>query len=123
MADNNQLSCLAKRDLLNEQSASVEVLLSWAQRFVELELLPDAVDFYEKAGVKDQLRELLKVVQEEGDAFLFKRINRCLGREPEQREWLLLAGYAEQMGKEAFAAEALRQAGMEESAGAISAKT
>lgn len=122
MAGNNQLSCLAKRDLLNEQSASADVLLSWAQRFVEQELLPDAVDFYEKAGAKDQLHELLKVAVVEGDAFLFKRINRCLGREPEQQEWLLLADNAQRRGKDAFAAEASRQAGVEPAAGALSAK-
>jgi len=121
MAGNNQLSCLAKRDLLNEQSASADVLLSWAQHFVERELLPDAVDFYEKAGAKDQLHELLKVAVEEGDAFLFKRINRCLGRGPEQQEWLLLASNAQRLGKDAFALEALRQAGVETAAAAPSA--
>lgn len=114
MADNNQLNCLGKRDLLNEQPGSTEVLLAWAQRFVERQLLPDAVDFYAKAGAQEHLRELMQVTVEEGDAFLFKRINRCLGREAEQREWLLLAEHARRLGKAAFAAEALRQAGVEE---------
>lgn len=119
MAGDKQLSCLAKRDLLNEQSAAADVLLSWARHFAEREMLPDAVDFYEKAGAKDQLQELLKVAMEDGDVFLFKRINRCLGREPEQREWLRLAGHAQQLGKDAYAAQALRQAGVEEAAGEL----
>lgn len=121
MTGDKQLSCLAKRDLLNEQSAATDVLLFWAQHFVERELLSDAVDFYEKAGAKDQLQELLKVAVEEGDIFLFKRINRCLGREPEQQEWLQLAGHAQRLGKDASAVQALRQAGVEEAAGALPA--
>lgn len=114
MAKDDVLSCLAKRDLLNQPAVSLEVLLSWAQRFVDSEMFHDAVDFYEKAGANDDLLKLLELAQNEGDLFLFKRINRFLGREPGQEEWSSLATRAQQLGKETFAAEAFHRAGREE---------
>lgn len=109
------MSCLAKRDLLNQSVVSVENLLSRGERYEEFGLLHDAVDFYEKANATDALLRMLKIVQEEGDAFLFKRINRILNREPDQSEWLVLAEQAERLGKQAFAAEALRHTNADES--------
>jgi len=109
MVQKESLSCLAKRDLLNQSAVSVENLLSWGNHYEQLALLHDAVNFYEKAKATDALGRLLKIVQEEGDTFLYKRINRILLREPDRQEWLTLASQAEQLGKLAFAAEAFRQ--------------
>lgn len=114
MGKKRELSCLIKRDLLNQPVASVENLLSWGQQYEEYGLLHDAVEFYEKAQAKEALFRLLEVAQEEGDTFLFKRVNRILKREPPREEWLSLAKQAEQAGKEAFAAEAHLQLGIEE---------
>lgn len=114
MAKKRELSCLIKRDLLNQPVASVENLLSWGQQYEEQGLLHDAVEFYEKAQAKEALLRLLEVAREEGDTFLFKRVNRILKREPTREEWLSLAKQAEQSGKEAFAADAQVQLGPEE---------
>ena len=108
MAQKESLSCLAKRDLLNQSAVSLENLLSWGIHYEELGLLHDAVNFYEKAKATDALGRVLKIAQEEGDTFLFKRVNRILNREPDRQEWLSLANQAERLGKEAFAAEASR---------------
>jgi hypothetical protein len=116
MAQKESLSCLAKRDLLNQSAVSLENLISWGNHYEQLGLLHDAVNFYEKAKATDALGELLKIAQEEGDTFLFKRINRILNREPDRQEWLALANQAERLGKEAFAAEAFRQVNTEEGA-------
>lgn len=114
MAKKPEFSCLIKRDLLNQPVASVENLLSWGQQYEEQGLLHDAVEFYEKAQAKEALLRLLEVAREEGDTFLFKRVNRILKREPTREEWLSLANQAEQSGKEAFAADAHGQLGQEE---------
>jgi hypothetical protein len=115
MASKDALNCLAKRDLLNQPVVSVEDLLAWGQQFAAAGLLHDAVDFYEKANATEALLGLLQVVQEQGDTFLFKRINRILKREPEREEWLALAAKAESLGKNTFVAEALQQVEPEES--------
>lgn len=109
MAQKESLSCLAKRDLLNQTAVPVEKLLSWGNQYEQSGMLHDAVNFYEKAKATDALHSLLKIVQEEGDTFLFKRINRILNRVPDRSEWLALAHQAERLGKEAFAAEAFRE--------------
>jgi hypothetical protein len=72
------------------------------------------VDFFEKANAQESLLALLQVVQEQGDTFLFKRINHILKREPEPEEWLELASKADGLGKRTFAAEALKQIEPEE---------
>ncbi|MGA7876793.1 MAG: hypothetical protein WCA08_14120 [Desulfoferrobacter sp.] len=113
MAKKRELSCLIKRDLLNQPVVSVENLLSWGQQYEGYGLLHDAVEFYEKAQAKEALFRLLKIAQEEGDTFLFKRINRILKREPSKEELLSLAKQAEGLGKKSFAAEAYMQLGME----------
>jgi hypothetical protein len=123
MTPKEHLSCLVKRDMLNQSAVSVENLLSWGNHYEQSGLLHDAVNFYEKAQATDALAGLLKMVQEEGDVFLFQRINRILMREPDEKEWIALAKRAKELGKDAFAAEALRQAGMEEPAQQSSAKS
>ncbi len=107
MAKMRELSCLMKRELLNQAAVSVDSIVAWGQQCEQNGLVYDAVDFYEKAQATEPLLRLLKVSQEEGDAFLFKRINKILKREPSQEEWRCLAGKAEEMGKHSFARQAL----------------
>jgi hypothetical protein len=108
MAKKYDLSCLEKRDLLNETAVSLETLISWGQHYEEVGSLYDAVDFYEKAGAREALSYLLARVQDEGNLFLFRRLCRILGHEPDRDVWLALAHRAEEAGKLAFAAEAYR---------------
>jgi hypothetical protein len=112
MAKKYDLSCLDKRDLLNETAVSVETLLSWGQHYEEVGSLYDAVDFYEKAGAKEALSELLSKAQDAGNVFLFRRLCRILGHEPDRDAWLALAHRAEELGKLTFAAEAYRLGGV-----------
>jgi tetratricopeptide (TPR) repeat protein len=117
MAKGEKLTCLEKRDLLNQSAVSIQTLFQWGQVYQESGLLNEAVDFYEKTNAKEPLSGLLKIVLEDGDVFLFKRICRILGYEPDAAEWLPLAKKAEEGGKFAFAAEAFRLAGKEDAAG------
>jgi len=111
MAKKYDLSCLEKREILNEAATSLDALLSWGEHYEEVGSLYDAVDFYEKADARDALCRLLSKAQETGNLFLFRRICRVLGRDPESDEWLGLAKRAEELGKLAFAAEANRLGG------------
>lgn len=116
MAGKERLNCLEKRDLLNQAAASPGTLSNWGQKFEEGGFLYDAVDFYEKAGAQDALERLLKVCFHEGDTFLYRRISRLLGREPEREEWIALSKNAEGLGKSCFAVQAGRHGGEEEMA-------
>lgn len=111
MARKADLSCLEKREMLNEETASPEVLLSWGEQYEEVGSLYDAVDFYEKADAREALSRLLARARDEGNVFLFRCLVRLLGLEPGRDEWAVLANRAEEHGKLAFAAEANRLGG------------
>jgi hypothetical protein len=105
------LSCLQKRDLLNQPVAAVESLTDWGEFYLETDLVHDAVDFFEKAGVQEPLRKLLELAREEGDVFLMRRVYAILGQEPTAREWLAVANQAERLGKFLFALKGYALAG------------
>jgi hypothetical protein len=110
------LSCLEKRELLNQPAVSVETLLRWAERFAESEMFHDALDFYEKAGAREPVKRLMAMSVEEGDLFLCRRASKVLKFEPDTTEWLDLARAAKSRSKLLFAAEAFRQAGVNDDA-------
>lgn len=114
MTSKMALTCLEKRELLNQAAASVENLVSLGESFEEAGQLSDALDFFEKAGAREALERVQAVALEEGDAFLFKRSCNSLRREWSREEWLELAKKAEEHGKFMFAAQACRHAGEEE---------
>jgi hypothetical protein len=105
------LSCLQKRDLLNQPVAAVESLTDWGELYLEVGLVHDAVDFFEKAGVQEPLRKLLELAREQGDVFLLRRVHAILGREPTAGEWLAVADQAERLGKLLFALKGYALAG------------
>ena len=100
------LSCLDKRELLNQSPAQAVKLIEWGARYEEAGLPQDAVDFYERANAADALERLLPAAADEGDAFLFGRILKALGREAAEEEWLAVARRAEELGKLSFAQQA-----------------
>jgi hypothetical protein len=109
----NLLACLEKRDLLNQSAVSVGELLEWGARYEEEGLLSDAVEFYERASSAEHLERLLLLAREEGDAFLYGRILKALGRESAPEEWIALGRKAEELGKEAYARQAFNRGGLE----------
>lgn len=110
------LSCLEKRDLLNQSAVSIDKLFHWGAAFEEEGLLSDALDFYERANASDALERLLLVAHDEGDAFLYGRILKALGREAAPEEWISLGKKAGEFGKDAFAREAFKRGGLQEPA-------
>jgi hypothetical protein len=109
MPRSGDLGCLDKRDLLNQSAVSIDALVMWGRSFEEEDLIYDAIDFYDKANAKDDLKRLLDKAVEEGNVFLFKRLCRVVGKEATSDQWLSLARRAEELGLDAFAAEAYRQ--------------
>jgi hypothetical protein len=114
MRNNDLLSCLEKRDLLNQPAASVDALVEWGDRYLDAGFVHDALGFYEKAGALEALPPLLEVAKSEGDAFLLRRVCAVLGREPIHEEWLAVAEKAERLQKQHFACKAYEAAGAED---------
>lgn len=114
MPKGSYLSCLDKRELLNQPAASVETLMRWGEFFHEAGMFHDAMDFYEKAGAQEPAKRLMTQALEEGDLFLFKRACKALKIDPDGDQWLTLGKEAKGRGLLLFAAEAFRQAGVED---------
>jgi hypothetical protein len=119
MARKKSLSCLEKRDLLNQPVVSLDELLFWGSHFEERGLIHDAMDFYEKAHDAEALDGLLRIALQDGDAFVFQRLCTIRGREPTADEWIALARKAEELGKDSFANKALKHASIEEQSAVV----
>lgn len=113
MAGRELLTCLEKRELLNESVVSVDRLLEWGRRYEEAGFIYDAVDFYEKAGAREDLVRLLDEAKSEGNLFLVNRLCKILNTELTSQEWLAIGEEAERAGKLTFAEEAYRRGGKE----------
>ena len=114
MATNDVLSCLQKRDLLNQPAASVKSLMEWGEKMERQGLFHDALSFYEKVDAKDAILRIRETSERDGDFFLFRRSSRALGEEPSSERWITLGRRAAELGKSAFAAEAFRHGGRED---------
>lgn len=120
MPKNDVLSCLEKRDLLNQPTASTKTLVDWGEKMERSSCLHDALNFYEKAGANDPIARLRAIAKKEGDLFLFRRTCRALNEEPTAEDWVAVGSRAAELGKTTFAAEAFRLAGREDLLPAVS---
>ena len=99
-------NCLKKRQLLNSQVLSPDLCREYGSKFLELGWREDALEFFKKGGVAEELEKLKAYCLETGDAFLLARIGK---QEPEV--WRRLAERALALGKLHFARRAFELAG------------
>jgi hypothetical protein len=97
--------CLKKRQLLNDQ-VSPELCREYGQKFLELGWQEDALEFFRKGGLADDLDKLKAYCLETGDAFLLWRLGH---QGPE--DWRQLGERALALGKLYFAKRAFEFAG------------
>jgi len=97
---------LKKRQLLNDKVLSPDVCREFGQKFLALGWREDALEFFKKGEVSEDLEKLKDFSLETGDAFLLARIG---SREPE--DWRRLAERALALGKLHFARRAFEIAG------------
>jgi hypothetical protein len=98
--------CLKKRQLLNDQALTPEVCREYGQKFLELGWREDALEFFKKGGMAEELAQLRAYALETGDAFLLGRLGH---QEPE--DWRHLGERALVLGKLHFARRAFEIAG------------
>jgi len=97
--------CLKKRRLLNDQGLSPELCREYGRKFLELGWREDALEFFKKGGMADELEQLKADAMETGDAFLLGRLGH---QAPE--DWRRLGERALYLGKLHFARRAFELA-------------
>jgi hypothetical protein len=107
-------NCLKKRQLLNNQVLSPDLCREYGSRFLELGWREDALEFFKKGGVSEELEKLKAYCLETGDAFLLARLGK---QEPEV--WRRLAERALALGKLHFARRAFEFAGDDDKTGMV----
>jgi hypothetical protein len=98
--------CLKKRQLLNDKVLSPDLCREYGQKFLELGWWEDALEFFKKGGMTDELEKLKEYALETGDAFLLGRLGH---QEPE--DWRRLGDRALDLEKLHFARRAFEMAG------------
>ncbi|MFZ5447826.1 MAG: hypothetical protein ACOZFS_04210 [Thermodesulfobacteriota bacterium] len=91
---------------MNDKMLSPALCRDYGHKFLELGWLEDALEFFKKGEVKDELEKLKVLSLETGDAFMLARIGK---QEPE--DWRRLAERALALGKLHFARRAFETAG------------
>jgi len=98
--------CLKKRQLLNEQVLSPDLCREYGRKFLELGWREDALEFFKKGGMADELAKLKAECLETGDAFLLGRLGP---QTPE--DWRRVGERALALDKLFFARRAFEVAG------------
>jgi hypothetical protein len=99
-------NCLKKRQLLNDKVLSSDLCRQHGLKFLELGWREDALEFFQKGGMTEELEKLKAYCLETGDAFLLGRLGR---QTPE--DWRRLGERALALGKLHFARRAFEIAG------------
>lgn len=106
-------NCLKKRQLLNDQ-ISPDLCREYGQKFLELEWREDALEFFKKGGLAEDLDKLKAYSLETGDAFMLWRLAH---QAPE--DWRLVGERALALGKLYFARRAFEFAGDDENTAVV----
>ena len=72
------------------------------------------MDFFAKADAKEALEDLRREAIGSGDVFLLRVVASAIGVSPDRDEWQEVARAADAAGKERYAEEARRLAGVGE---------
>lgn len=81
------LSCLKKRDLIQEGSSDREALNRYGREYAAQGRSLEALEFFEQTRDEEGLRALKTRGLEEGDPFLFKQACRLLKEIPDSADW------------------------------------
>ena len=93
-----------------ERDMSEAQALALAEAYLAAGRNVEAIEFLCKADAQDRLATLRSEAVQAGDLFLFRAVNQATRQAPQNEEWAALARAAEAVGKDRYAAEAIRQA-------------
>jgi len=104
------MSCLKKRDVLNDSEANTEVLIAEGENFWAAGYVQDALELFAKAGFEEGLKRILARSFDEGDFFIAEATVKALGQEIPAAKWVALGENASAEGKNYFALKAFAKA-------------
>ena len=81
------MSCLKKRDLIQDLNTSPEVLIRSGQEFLNQGRTLESLEFFERAQDPEGLRLLKEKGVEEGDPFLYRQTCKSLKESPDPAAW------------------------------------
>jgi hypothetical protein len=113
-AENSVLPCLKKRDLLNDESVNVDVLIQEGQKFQDLGYLHDALELFAKAEYSEGIARILNQAIQDGDYFLAKIASRKMDSPIGQEQLIVLGEKALEEKKYSYAVRAFTMSGDEE---------
>ncbi len=93
------ISCLKKRDLIQEATTDHETLIKLGQEVLKQGRWMEALEFFERAPDPEGLQTLKKKGLEEGDPFLYKQACRFLKENPDSADWKLIGEKALSQGR------------------------
>lgn len=98
-----------KQKILYIDKTSPASLISTGDMYLEAGALSDALDFYAKAEHLAGMQKIKDIALAGGDVFLFQGAARALGIELRDADWENIAQTAMELGKNAFAKQALEK--------------
>jgi hypothetical protein len=103
-----------KQKILYIEKANPNVLQNYGDIFVEEGLLPDALEFYEKANYNSGMQKIKDIAFDRGDVMLFQQAAKALHLELKPADWENIGQKAIDLKKYLFAKHALEKANNEE---------
>ena len=100
---NYPLTIAEKHKVLYWEPLPEAELAALGDLYAEQELWHDALEFYEKAGDEDRLRQVRDTALSTADLVLFLNACRCLGAPPDEEGLKRLKAKGLELGKEATA--------------------
>ncbi len=99
----------SKQKILYIDATSPSLLIGYGDQYLEQQAFADALDFYAKAEHTAGIEKISSLALEKGDVFLYSRALRALDREADPKQWRQIIQRAVDLGKFAFARQALLQ--------------
>jgi hypothetical protein len=103
-----------KQKILYVEKVNPHVLQNYGDIFLEEGLLPDALDFYQKANDSSGMQKIKDIAFDRGDVMLFQQAARALHLELQSSDWESIGQKAIDLKKYLFAKHALEKANNEE---------
>ncbi|MBI5584643.1 MAG: hypothetical protein HY892_12570 [Deltaproteobacteria bacterium] len=97
------LSCLKKRDLIQESGANAEALRRLGREYLDQNRPVEALEFFEATLDREALERLREKGLEDGDPFLYRQACKLLKTNPDPADW-------QKIGEKALVAGRYQQA-------------
>jgi hypothetical protein len=108
------LNYLEKRRILNTSEVDLDSLVAQGNFCLEKGAINDALEFFEKAQFEEGLRKIRSIGLDEGDVFIFRKVNKILKISDSREDLNRIGERALKLGKIRYAIMAFEATGNKE---------